>query len=208
MPLPDEIELLCMTVQKKAEKEAQAIIDSARKRAETLLQNARNQAKRLLEQKKHAAQREVLQQARKVIDSAELRARKRILSAREEIFKNVLDGWLKNLVSIKEDESAYLGLIKKMLKKASNSLPDGALNIKVAIGDVAFFKRHLKELEGDLNRKINLDDETVPISGGLLAYSSDRKVLLDLSFESILRSIEPNVRKMVAEKIFEEAATQ
>ena len=208
MPLPDEIELLCIAVQKRAEKEAEQLIDSARKEAEDMVRRAKNQARRILEEKKQAIQRQVLQQARKIIDSAELEARKKILAAREEIFKLVLKRGMEGLASIKSDETRYLDLIKKMVSKAASSLPEGKMVIKVSGNDSDFFKKHLEELQKVAGRTIEISPDTAPISGGLLAYNSDKRVLMDLSFDSMLRTVEPRVRKMVAEKVFQESTVQ
>ena len=80
MALPDQIELLCLAIQKKASDEAEKILSEARQRHDDMIRGALEDIERQIEQKKDELRKKAYQDARRKIDAAELKGRRKVMA--------------------------------------------------------------------------------------------------------------------------------
>ncbi len=205
MALPDQVELLCLAVQKRAAQEAQKILSEARAKRERLIQRGIQQIEREQEEQKLKLKRTAFQDARRKVDAAELAARRMVMATREKIFKQIMQQGWQHLEKIKADKSEYARILAGMMQKASDViLRTGSKGVlfRCSPQDMAIAKEAIKELPKEVSGKVSLSREAANISGGIMAYSEDGKQLIDLSFEAILKRIEPEIRAIAADKLF------
>ncbi len=202
MPIPDQIELLCLAIQKKAGGQAEKIISAAEDAARRRLEAERRRLAMEMEQKKTLLAQQAHQEARRILDAAELKSRRAIMAAREEIYQMVLEQGRRVLEELQEDEGRYGKVLESMVKRAAGLLPGSELEIRASERDIAFIKRQLEALQRAAGRKVKVSAQPAAISGGIIASSPEGKMLVDLSFEALFRKIEPDLRDVVASRVF------
>ncbi len=210
MVLPDQVELLCLAVQKKATEEAEKILEDAKKRYDQLLRQGTEEINRKLGAERLKLKRQAFQDARRQVDAAELEARRMVMATREEIFNNIMEDARERLQRLRADKAEYSRLLKAMIEKAWEIIlgaGDKGIEIRCSHKDIDVLREILNSLPEHFQGKVKLSERPVDIEGGIMAYSWDGKQLVDLSFEAILRRIEPDIRIIAADRLFKGAGS-
>ena len=204
MPLPDHIELLCLAIRKKAESQAEKIIQEAQKRAERMVSKGLQELDRQIEAKKLSLKRQAFQESRKKTDSAELEARRLVMATKEDIFKQALERAQKTLLGLKKQKTAYKNIIKEMIHSACTILgvaEDSSLIVQCSKEDKQLVEQAVKEVEQDIHCKIAIEINS-EIDGGVVIMSQDKSRMVDMTFGALLKRLDPQIRRMVAQKAF------
>ena len=207
MALPDQVELLCMAVQKKAAAEAEKFIKDAGEKHDRTIQYQIEQGKREQEEQRLQIRKKAYQDARRQIDAAELKARRMVMATREEIFNRVMEGGRKKLMQIKENREEYEKILIGMMEKAAEMILGAGgqgLEVRCSSRDRDVLAEAAGNLPDELRNKVRLSERSADIEGGIMAFSQDGKQLIDLSLDAILSRIEPDIRAAVADKLFKE----
>ncbi len=188
------LDKIVQEVLKQGQAEADSIHKSAGKESLLILDKATKEIKALNEQAKSKVNEEAVQISRKIMSSAELESRKRILQTKAEVLdivkSEVLDR-MRNLPIV--DREKY---IKKLLAKVRNIIPEGTVRVRLQDQDI------LKSNLGGYRM-----GEPVEIAGGMIVESSDRKRVMDLSFETLFEETwERNFAK-ISHELFGEVRT-
>ncbi len=205
MPLPDNIELLCLAIKKRATSQGEKILEKAKKEAQRILSSGLREAERELEAKRLELKRQAFQDARRITDGAELAARRMIMAAREEIFKKVMDKARDLLFETREKPEAYRDMVKSMIVNARSVVAgegEGKVVVQAPQRDIPVVKEAAREAEKDSGFQIQVDEQPAEIEGGILVFSLDRRRMVDFSFDALLKRLEPEIRALVAEKVF------
>ncbi len=204
MALPDQVSLLYRAIQKKGQAEAETILAEAREQAQGIVRNAELKVQGELE--KHLAEKrqDAFQQARKLKDGASLKARQLLLQAKEGLMQELLAEARQQLESMR-DEAGYPEFLQSIAVQAIRELPGEKMLIQMRQEDQSLmdetFCRDLSRLS---ERRVDLFPEPAAISGGCLAYSSDKKILVDFSFSALLSRAQPQLRELLAKEFLEE----
>ncbi len=207
MALPDQVELLCMAVQKKAAAEAEKIMQDAGEKHDRTIQRGIEQRKRQQEEQKLKLRKKAYQDARRQIDAAELKARRMVMATREQIFSRVMEGGRKKLMQIKENREEYEKILLGMMKKAAGMILGAGsqgLEIRCSRPDRDVVSEAAGKLPDELKDKVRLSEKSADIEGGIMAFSQDGKQLIDLSFGAVISRIEPDIRAAAADRLFKE----
>ncbi len=205
MPLPDNIELLCLAIKKRATSQGEKILEKAKKEAQRILSSGLREAERELEAKRLELKRQAFQDARRITDGAELAARRMIMAAREEIFKKVMDKARDLLFETREKPEAYRDMVKSMIVNALSVVAgegEGKVVVQAPQRDIPVVKEAAREAEKDSGFQIQVDEQPTETEGGILVFSLDRRRMVDFSFDALLKRLEPEIRALVAEKVF------
>ncbi len=205
MPLPDNIELLCLAIKKRATSQGEKILEKAKKKAQRILSSGLREAERELEAKRLELKRQAFQDARRTTDGAELAARRMIMAAREEIFKKVMDKARDLLFETREKPGAYKAMVKSMIINALSVLAgegEGKLVVQAPLRDIPVVKEAAGEAEKGSGVEVQVDEQPAETEGGILVFSFDRRRMVDFSFDALLKRLEPEIRALVAEKVF------
>ena len=159
-------------VLKQGHTEANKIQKKAGKQVLAILAQATKEVNDLNEQAKVQANQEAGIVSRKQMSSAELESRKQTLQTKAEVLDRVKTEVLKRMHDLPiVDRERH---IKKLLAKARNIIPEGTVKVRPQDQDV------LKANLGGYRM-----GEPVEIMGGIIVESNDRKMVLDLSFETL-----------------------
>jgi len=208
MALPDQIELLCLAIQKKASDEAERIMSEAKERHDDMVRGALEDINRQVEQKKDELRKKAYQDARRKIDAAELKGRRKVMALREEVFSGTLSIVRQRLDAMKGHSEEYKKVLEAMIGKAMGILRSKAVVVRCSGPDHGIVQEVISGMSGESGIEIGLDSRTAEISGGLIVSTPDRRQLVDLSFEALLKEMEPEMRRIIATSVFEGAGTE
>ena len=204
MALPDQIALLYRVIQKNGHTEAEKILAQAREQAQSIVRDAERKVHGELEQHLAEKRQDAFQQARKLKDGASLKARQLVLQAREELMQELLGEARQQLETMRE-EAGYPELLQSIALQAIRELPGEHVWIQVRKDDQSLVNETFcQNLSRVSERKVDLFPEPTAISGGCLAYSSDKRVLVDFSFSALLSRAQPQLRELLAKELLEE----
>ena len=204
MALPDQVSLLCRAIRKKGQTKAEKILAQAREQAQNIVQDAEGKMHAELEQHLSEKRQDAFQQARKLKDGASLRARQLLLQAKEELMQELFEEARQQLESMR-DEAGYPELLQSIALQAIMELPGEEVWIQVRNDDQSLVSEEFcQNLSILSDRKVKLFSEQTAISGGCLAYSSDKKILVDFSFSALLTRAQPQLRELLARELLEE----
>ncbi len=198
MPLPDQISLLCRAIRGKGQKEAEEILSRARKQADRILQEAKENTQRDLEVQTSQERQSAYQRAQQVTGAAELKARQQVMITRQALLKEVFEGAEERLLAIR-DGPGYPKILRLLAIQAISSLSEGPCWIQVRKDDQALFSQALlTDLSKETGQTVELLPEPADINGGCLAFSANKKVLVDFSFHALLKKAEPRLNDLMA----------
>lgn len=204
MALPDQVSLLCRAIQKKGQAEAEKILARAGEQAQHIVRDAEVKVHGELEQHLAEKKQDAFQQARRLKDGATLKARQLLLQAKEELMQELFREASQRLESMR-DEAGYPELLQAIVLQAIRELPGEEVWIQVRKDDQSLVSETFcRDLSSLSDRKVDLFPEPAAITGGCLAYSSDKKILVDFSFSALLRRAQPQLRELLAKEMLEE----
>lgn len=204
MALPDQVSLLYRAIQKKGHTEAEKILARAREQAQSIVLAAEQKVHGELEQHLAEKRQDAFQQAGKLKDGASLKARQLVLQTKEELMQELLQEARQQLESMR-NEAGYPELLQSIALQAIRELPGDKVWIQVRQDDQSLVgETFCRDLSQFSERKVALFPEPTAISGGCLAYSSDKKILVDFSFSALLSRAQPQLRELLAKELLEE----
>ena len=198
MPLPDQVSLLCKAIREKGQKEAGEILSRAREQANRILQKAKENTQRDLEVHVSQERQSAYQHAQRVISAAELKARQQVMATRQALLKEVFEEAEKRLSALR-DEPRYPNILRLLAIHAVSSLSEGHCWIQVREKDQGLFSQDmLMDLSKETGQTVEFLPEPADINGGCLALSANKKILVDFSFDALLKRAEPRLKELMA----------
>ncbi len=201
MALPDQLYLLCKAIREKGEKEATVILSDAREKAEQIVEGAREDANRQLTVILSREEASARMEARQIMDAAELKAQRMMMSAREELADEIYRSAKNRLLELR-DSSNYEKILTNLSIRAVSAIPDKKVLLQLREQDQKIISRViLGEIKEASGKDIEILSIPAKITGGCLAYGTDRKVLIDFSFEALLKREEPRLRAILSNEV-------
>ncbi len=201
MALPDQNALLCRAIQNKGQTKSQKILSQAKKQAQRIVQDAKQQADNELEQHLATLKQDAFQQAKKLKDGATLKARQLLLHAKEDVMQELLVETRQQLEQISK-ETRYPELLKSIVLQAISELPGNEAWIQVRECDQPLVNESFcHDISALSNTSVHLLPEPKSITGGCLAYSFDKRLLVDFSFSALLTRAHPHLRELLAQEM-------
>ena len=183
---------------------AEKIIQQIKKDSEIeikhILKDAENQAKIILENSKKATENEIKkiesdslnksENLKKIlISKASQDAKKEIMNAREKIIEDCFTKAHSELSKLKGTD--YNNIVKKLIEDGRNKLGKKCT--------VMISREEDKKIAEDLGISV---DGTVESSGGVVLKSSDGKIILDHTFDGILKREKNKIRIEIGKLLF------
>ncbi len=198
MPLPDQMSLLCRAIRKKGQKEAGEILSRAREQINRILQEAKENTQRELEERVSQERQSAHQRAQRVVSAAELKAGQQVMVTRQALLREVFEEAEKRLSALR-DGPGYPNMLRLLAIHAVSSLPEGYCWIQVRKIDQGLFSQDmLIDLSKETGQTVELLPEPADINGGCLAFSANKKILVDFSFDALLKRAEPKLKELMA----------
>ena len=207
------------------EHEAQRIIDKilhdAREKAKSIVKEARKSAEMMLEERRESARQKAGEKASPILKRAESEAeairemvltdaRRKVgwmvLSEKERLVTSVLDEVKTKLGALSQSEK-YHPILEKMILDAGIALDGGKLEVSLNERDSALslkFSMLAKAIADKTGKKtqIKLSTEKIEAFGGAVVKTVDGRIVVDNTFEAILKRRERDLRFKIAKILF------
>lgn len=184
------IEKLKGSLLSEANEDARKIIETAEAHVRSMVEEERSKASAIKKNAEAEVERLMEEQKNERLAWARLESRRILAEAREDAIKGVLDDFFDALKSARGSPE-YKRFISKAVAEAA-----AELGSKVTI----------RILKGERKLVPTLKDVTVvedlDALGGAIVESSDGKILIDLTLETLFESRRDEIRKQVNDKIF------
>lgn len=192
----------------KIESVAEALLEEAQKEAEEIKKKAKLEANEIVAREKQelakrkkeelaAYERTVKKLMEEKIAAARLDAKKDVLKAKDEVAKEVLSMVYEKLLALKKDKTAYKKILTSFYKRCAEELAKEDLKsgnvILCAKEDVPLLKSIVSDRDSV--------KESAEIDGGIIVKSKEG-VIIDLTFSTILKDRESEIKRVIYKKLF------
>ena len=195
---------------KEAKKSAEHIFQEAEKSAEDTIkkqkqrgvQRAKEAAKILLKKAESEAELNKLNS----IANSKIKAKWVVLSKKETWIDNVLSE-AKNELKVLTQSKKYLTILEKLITEAGVILGGKELEVLLNTQDSALLlkldniAKEIGEKTG-VKTKLKLSKEKIEVIGGAMIRTDDARIIMDNTFDDILRRREKELRSEIAKILF------
>ena len=175
-----EGEAVATTIVVLARERAEEILEDARRRAEEILEDARRRAEEIIEMRRRKAEVEAREEAARRRSAAEVRARKIVMEAEreclEEFRRRVMEE-IRLVVEGRHERYNYRDVMRALMAEGLRAMEGRAARVRVMCRreDRGLVEEILREMG---SAEVTLDEESVPIMGGVILRSEDDTCLL------------------------------
>tara|TARA_Y100000310_G_C20689121_1_gene821030 strand:- start:2166 stop:2720 length:555 start_codon:yes stop_codon:yes gene_type:complete len=182
------IEELKNQIMEEANKKVEGMLKKSKEEAEKTLAETNKDLKKHEENSRLNAEKMIQTAERKELAAGEFEGKKSLLDKKKEIIDLVVDEAKKELQ--KQKTSQKKALLQKLLKQAKKEI-----KVKRVIVDIKD-KSLIKE------KGVKVTTET--LSGGLIAETDDGKIIVDMSFDTLLQQAKEENLQELSEVLFHE----
>jgi len=197
------------------------ILEEARKSAEHILQEAEKSAEDIIKKQKQRGVQRANEVAKILLKKAEseaalnklnsvanskIKAKWVILSKKETWIDNVLREAKNELKTLTQSEK-YFSILENLITNAGVILGGKKLEVLLNMHDSALplrFDTLAKEIgeKTGFETKLNLSKETTQVIGGAIVRTADGRIIMDNTFDDILRRREKELHSEIAKILF------
>ncbi|MBN1169451.1 V-type ATP synthase subunit E [Candidatus Micrarchaeota archaeon] len=184
-----EIEKLKGSLLSEANQDAQRIKNEAKENAKNMLEEERA---RISSQKKEAesdVERLLAEEKNERFAWARLESKRILAEAKEDAIKNVIEDIFKDFGTVRKT-AEYRKFVEKACDEVVSEL-GSKITIHVVKGDKALVKAKGPKIAEDLDSL-----------GGLIAETTDGKIRMDMTLETLFENRRDDIRKSISDKIF------
>ena len=176
-------------IKKDSEKEIKAILDEAKKQEKIIIDMSKKEAENQVEKILSKGKEESENLKKILISKAHQDTKREIMNAREKIIENCFTKAHSELSKLKG--KVYISMVKKLIQDGYNKLGENC-SIMISRDEDKIIAKELG---------ISVDGK-VESSGGVILKSSDGKILLDHTFEGILKREKNKIRIKIGKLLF------
>ncbi|MCD6121184.1 MAG: hypothetical protein J7K04_05055 [Spirochaetales bacterium] len=178
MNIQEKIRAMVKHIQAKSDEELEIINENARKRSDEIKKHYSEASKERYNEIVEKAEREAMQIIRKQSARSELEASKLIMEARAKILETAIDEVRKKAEEVISSDD-YPSVLTKLITEALETLDEKSVVLKTNFGDRETVKGIVAKLKKENpGIQISLAEENAEIKGGIIAESSDGRVVV------------------------------
>jgi len=189
-----KIESVANAVIEEAEKEANAIRQAAEKEASAAIKVERERLAKEKESRLKEYEKEISKMMDERVAAARLDAKKELQKAEDAVAQRVIESALDQLYSMRKSKTQYAKVLKKLYARARSELGSGKLEVLCAKPDTALMEEIAEK--GD---SVKAD---ASVDGGIIVRDPGKNVLIDLTFTTLVKDKEADIKVYVYKKLF------
>jgi len=205
------LEALKNEILKSANSRKEEILKEAREKAEKIIEDAKEKAEKIVARKRESVIKNLSEKKKAALAVTRLEGKKKVMMKKDEIVKLVFDEVRKKLLTFKKEEpKKYVDVITGYIIESLEGWSVDEINIRVSKEDYGLIKKNLKKISDKVSDKvgrkivINLLDEPVDVSGGVVISDKEDKVFYTNTFDSRLIRLYEEERDEVLNILFGE----
>ncbi|RKX82253.1 MAG: hypothetical protein DRP57_10245 [Spirochaetes bacterium] len=178
MNIQEKIRAMVKHIQEKSDEELEIINENARKRSDEIKKHYSEASRERYNEIVEKAEREAMQIIRKQSARSELEASKLIMEARAKILETAIDEVRKKAEEVISSDD-YPSVLTKLITEALETLDEKSVVLKTNFDDRETVKGIVAKLKKENpGIQIGLAEENAEIKGGIIAESSDGRVVV------------------------------
>lgn len=183
MNVDEKIKALKEYINEKASQEISEILSEAKARANKIEKEYKERADLQYEKIVKQAEKNAREYLTREIAHSKVEANARIMKARTEILESAMQALMKR-IELLATSDRYPALLERMTVEAIKSLGEEKVNLKFNSRDRELFKKIEREIELKFKDvTVNVSEESAPITGGLIAESEDKRLVVKNNLE-------------------------
>lgn len=200
-------DILRQEILEQSKAESESVLVEARKEETRMLNQARKEADAAREKILKAAHAQAMAIQKKILSNVQLEIKKHKLSAREQIFKRIIQAVKDKLDDYRNDPD-YLSFLQVSLFEAINVLQEDSVILQVGeierkILDGAQLKNMMKNYQKHYAQAVEISFSKSPLDeGGVLVMTKDGRKRYDNSFSAQMRRHEDIMRLSILKNVF------
>lgn len=183
-----------------AQKLAEEYLGDAGKIKQQILEDSSKQLRAEEEREMLSAKARAERLYQQRVQAAELDLRGELERVRWSLVKAVLDALPARLAELARDEARYLPLLRQWLRDGAQTIERDHLIVRANRRDLPLLGREWSRLshEDAAGKAVQLSEEPLDSSGGILVGSADDEIRLDNTFEGRMERLEEALQRAVA----------
>jgi len=204
----DQVEELEKAILARAGRLAQEVTDRAERSRERILREAAEKLRLREERETMLAKALAERTYRRSVQAHELTLQKETDLLRWSLVQETMQRLRVTLQRIAQDDDRYIPLLHELLREGAEQIEDERLIVCLNGRDRRrLLPRWATLIAGTASDKqFMLGDDPVEATGGVLIYSSDRRIRLDNTFEGRLRRLEPELHQIILQRLLPSGA--
>jgi vacuolar-type H+-ATPase subunit E/Vma4 len=186
-----KLDKIANSILKEAEQEREKIISNAKNEAKEILENKHSELEGINLEKLTHFEQNIEKMVIENVASKRLAAKRDVQIAKDQVIKKSLGMVKKKLYEIKKDEKKYFNLLKKLYEEGNKQFNGNDFEILASKEDVKLIKK--------LNSNVKVSKE---VEAGFIIKSKSKRMIVDYTFETILRDKESEIKEVLSKNIF------
>lgn len=144
---------------------------------------------------------------RQRVQSAEIKMQEELDHLRWTLVHSVLEDVNAHLAQLASDDETYLPLLTRLLNQGASAIEREQLVARVNQRDLPRLAPRWSEMvkEAGAGKQVNLSQQPIETSGGMLIESADGCIRVDNTFEGRMERLETEIHRAITERLFASA---
>lgn len=198
----NQVDALEQAILARAERLATEYRDRAKRGRDSILREAADK-RRLREQREESQAKAIGERTfRQQVQASELKMQSQLDRVRwnlvQSVERRLADRWSR----FAEDETAYLALLRELIRAAAGQIERDGLLVQANLRDIKRLQPNWEQVVAELpGRRVTLIEDPIETLGGVLIVSEDRSIRVDNTFEGRLARLRPRIAQMILERL-------
>lgn len=188
-----KLDKIANTIIQEAEVEREKIISSAHERANEIIESKKSELEGINLEKLTHFEQDIEKMVVENVASKRLTAKREVQVAKDQVINKTLTKVKDKFYDLKKDEKRYSAIMKNLYDEA----------VQQFINDK--FEVHCSKEDERLIKSIAKKVDVIPsndIRAGLIVKSKSKRMIIDFTFETLLRDKESEIKEIISKNIF------
>lgn len=188
-----KLDKIASTILQEAEVEREKIISSANAQAKEIIENKKSELEGINLEKLTQFEQEIEKMVVENVASKRLTAKREVQVAKDQIINKALIVVRDKFFNLKNDEKKYSSLLKKLYTEAVEQFNGDEIEVYCSKEDEKIMK-NISKIQVISSKEIKC--------GGLIVKSKKKRMIVDFTFETLLRDKESEIKEVISRTIF------
>lgn len=188
-----KLDKIANTIIQEAEVEKEKIISSAHVQAKGIIENKKSELEGINLEKLTHFEQDIEKMVVENVASKRLIAKREVQVAKDQVINKALVKVKDKFYDLRKDEKRYSALMKNLYDEAAQQFSNDK------------FEVHCSKEDEKLMKSISKKVDVIPskeIKAGLIVKSKSKRMIVDFTFETLLRDKESEIKEVISKNIF------
>jgi len=207
MSTETQLQQLESAIRKRAQTLADNQLAAAQQKHEQILADATKRLNKREERETEIAKAASEQAYRRRVQASEIKMQAELDQLRWTLLQSVMSLLHEHLKQLSQQEESYVNLLKQYLKNAVSLFEDQELVVEVNADDHALLAPQWEDVVKECvpEKQCTLSTSTQPFTGGLLVRNKADRIRIDNTFEGLIARLESDIYQVITTQLFASA---